>query len=167
MTVSAAVMEADPVVLGRKIDRLLDLARQCGATPDQIRLAMQGPLHPAEVNLPDAGRFPKIDPGPYLALFTDRERWEQSVPGPGDGPFCGAHISARESDGLRKFERTPAVRGITTCILPADHAPNVAGRQDTHMGLLITDPPPYDDRPGLIRWQWLAPARELGQVGRA
>jgi hypothetical protein len=160
-------MEGDPVVLGRKIDRLLDLTRQLGATPEQVRLAMQGPLHPDRVNLPAAGRFPKIDPAPYLALFTDRERWESSIPSPDDGPFCGAHISARESDELRKFERQPALRAVTTCILPAGHAPNAPGRPDTHMALLVTDPMwDGDDRPGLSRWQWLGVVRELGQVTR-
>jgi hypothetical protein len=154
-------METDYLLLHARIDRLIHLGRQHGATDDELRRALEGPNHPDRVNLPAAGRLPAIDPAPYLEHLTTDARLRHNLPGPEYAKqLCGAHITEAESELLR--ESPSGWEGITTCILPANHTPGPGAHY--HQGILIR----ADMDPAWpTLWQWQGPVRELGQVARA
>lgn len=160
-----AVMETDYLLLHRRIERLIHLAQKHGATDDELRRALEGPLHPDRVNLPAEGRLPAIDPAPYLALMPESERFPHSLAHAGRGvPLCGAQVDAESSIQIRQSPRD--WQGITTCVLPEGHGRGVeVGFRVSHVGLLIEDPMPA--LLGFSLWTWQGPVRELGQVERA
>ena len=156
------VRESDPTVLHARLERMWDLARSLGATHEQIKAAILGPLHPDRVNLPAAGRFPVIDPAPYIALMSAEDRFRQNLPQEGDdAKLCGVQITEEASEQIRQSSSN--WQGITTCVLPHGHFRGWGeGSRPPHVGILIEEdmPPKF----GFTRYQWLGPVRELGQV---
>lgn len=158
------VMETDYLLLHARIDRLIHLGRKHGATDDELRRALEGPNHPDRVNLPAAGRFPPIDPAPYLALMSSEERFRHNLPQEGDdAKLCGVQITEEASEQLRQSSSN--WQGITTCILPAAHYRGWGeGSRPPHRGILIGERMPPEPLSFFTIYQWLGPVRELGQV---
>lgn len=149
-----------PGLLEWRIHRLLTLCEQLGATREQIEDAYRLPPRP-EPLANHIGAFPAVDPAPYIAGLTDVERWHHHLPKDRDAPLCDARITAEASDHIR--ETNPQVTGITTCVLPRGHANrNTWGHEVAHVGLLLGIE--FLGKPSLAGWQWLAPARGLGEV---
>jgi hypothetical protein len=159
VTVTEEGMEP-PGLLEWRVTKLLTLCRQLGATEEQIEDAYRMPPTP-EPLANHVGAFPAIDPAPYIAGMSDVERWHMNLPEPGT-PMCDARITAEASDLIRQ-NGDPSVTGITTCILPRGHAnANTWGQEVAHVGLILGLE--FMGKPSLAAWQWLAPARGLGEV---
>ena len=149
----------DPIVLHKRVVRLIDLASKHGASDDAIRAALDGPLHPDRVNMPAEGRLPAIDPAPYLAAMSRHDRIVLSLPFE-EYATCGVQVTLEDSVRIRDN----GWDGITTCVLPEGHYRGWGeGSLPPHVGILIGKGI-TDQLFGPALWQWLGPVRELGQV---
>lgn len=155
MTTDAAAVAPDYAELEWRVGRLIDLCTELGADRERIRRAIDRTPPPVLAALGE-GRFPPVDPQPYIDRMNQWDRW-QHVLEPGTSR-CGARITAAASNDLRRMR--PEVVGMTTCTLPK-HPEHPRG-QSFHIGFAIPDSEaPWD---WLIQWSWEGPRRELGQV---